>query len=95
MTHRLISIHQVADRLGVPVRSVRAYMRKGWLAADVPGDGGYFDASKVERLRKRLPKLEKKARRNWLILGAVAGAATTLWLMRRPKPRPAEWQDSF
>jgi hypothetical protein len=84
MTHRLISIDQVANRLDASVESVRGFVSKGWLAPEVPGEPSYFDASKVERFKKKLPKLQKKMWRNWLALGVAIGVVAALWFRRRP-----------
>ncbi len=85
MTHKLISIHTVAERLDVPVAEVVEYVGKGWIVPDVPGQPSYFDASKVERLKRRLPGLQRRRWRRWAVLGAFLGFAATLWLVQRPR----------
>lgn len=84
MTHKLISIERAAEWLGVSVEAVAGYVSKGWLTPEAPGELSYFDASKVQRLKRRLSRNRGKRLLAWSLVGAVVGAAVAL-LARRPR----------
>lgn len=83
MTHKLIDIDQAAEWLHVPVKSVEGLMRKGWLTPDVPGESIYFDATKINRLKKRLQRAHRQAKWKWSIAGAWIGVAMAVWFIGR------------
>jgi hypothetical protein len=85
MTHKLISNQRAAEWLGVPLESVLEFVRKGWLTPDVPGEVTYFDASKVQRLKRRLSRLRRKRLLGWTIFGAVAGVALVALFAQQAK----------
>jgi hypothetical protein len=85
MTHKLISNQRAAEWLGVPLESVLEFVRKGWLTPDVPGEVSYFDASKVQRLKRRLSRLRRKRLLGWTIFGAVAGVALVALFAQQAK----------
>jgi transposase len=87
MTHRLISIDQAAERLGISLDLLEEYIKRGWFTPDVPGDPAYFDAKRVEQFKKRLPKLQKKSGLNWSIIAAIAAIIAIIWFL---SPRERE-----
>jgi transposase len=81
MTHRLISINQAAERLGISLDLLEEYIRRGWLTPDVPSTPAYFDAKRVEQFKKRLPGLQKKSGLNWSLIAAIAALAAIIWFL--------------
>ena len=83
MTHKLISTDQAAAWLHVPVDSIEGFINRGWLSPAVPAEPSYFDATKINQLKKRLAEMHQQAKWKWSIAGAWIGLALAVWFIGR------------
>src|SRR5512138_1684631 len=83
MTHKLINMDQAAEWLHVPVKSVEGFMSKGWLTPAVPVEPSFFDATRINQLKKRLEETHRKAKWRWSLAGAGIGFALAAWFIGR------------
>jgi hypothetical protein len=58
-------------------------MSKGWLTPAVPVEPSFFDATRINQLKKRLEETHRKAKWRWSLAGAGIGFALAAWFIGR------------